>query len=84
MPDFVITVDTNKELKNFTAEGLADVFFLADATANTAVLDMVKPKNLVFYSTDSGTWSRMFSDAGSSLGEIFAGDQLRWMQWRLR
>lgn len=28
MPDFVITVDTNKELKNFTAEGLADVFFL--------------------------------------------------------
>ena len=73
MPDFVITVDTNKELKNFTAEGLADVFFLADATANTAVLDMVKPKNLVFYSTDSGTWSRMFSDAGSSLGEIFAG-----------
>ena len=73
MPDFVITVDTNKELKNFTAEGLADVFFLADATANTAVLDMVKPKNLVFYSTDSGTWSRMFSDAGTSLGEIFAG-----------
>lgn len=72
-PDFAITVDTNKELKNFTAEGLSDVFFLADATANTAVLDMVKPKNLVFYSSDSGTWQRMFAEEGTTIDEIFAG-----------
>lgn len=72
-PDFVITVDTNKELKNFTADGLADVFFLADATANTAVLDMVKPKNLVFYSSDSGTWQRMFEEQGTMISEVFAG-----------
>lgn len=72
-PDFVITVDTNKELKNFEAEGLADVFFLADFTANTKVLDMVKPNNLVFYSTDSGTWRRLFREEGSSLSEVFAG-----------
>lgn len=72
-PDFVITVDTNKELKNFMAEGLSDVFFLADATSNTAVLDMVKPKNLVFYSSDSGTWERLFEEEGTAISEIFAG-----------
>lgn len=72
-PDFVITVDTNKELKNFTAEGLSDVFFLAEAASNTKVLDMVKPKNLVFYSTDSGTWMRMFAEEGTSIFEVYAG-----------
>lgn len=72
-PDFVVTVDTNKELKNFTAEGLADVFFLADATANTKVLEMVQPKNLVFYSGDSGTWMRMFAEQGSKIEEVYAG-----------
>lgn len=73
VPDFAITVDTNKELKNFTAEGLSDVFLLADATANTKVLDMVKSKNLVFYSSDSATWQRMFREEGSSITEVFAG-----------
>ena len=72
-PDFVVTVDTNKELKNFTAEGLADVFFLAEATANTKVLEMVQPKNLVFYSGDSGTWMRMFAEQGSKIEEVYAG-----------
>ena len=72
-PDFVVTVDTNKELKNFTAEGLADVFFLSDATANTKVLEMVQPKNLVFYSGDSGTWMRMFAEQGSKIEEVYAG-----------
>lgn len=73
VPDFAITVDTNKELKNFTAEGLSDVFLLADATANTKALDMVKSKNLVFYSSDSATWQRMFREEGSSITEVFAG-----------
>ena len=73
VPDFAITVDTNKELKNFTAEELSDVFLLADATANTKALDMVKSKNLVFYSSDSATWQRMFREEGSSITEVFAG-----------
>ena len=34
---------------------------------------MIKPNNLVFYSSDSGTWQRLFKEQGTEINEIFAG-----------
>ena len=72
-PDAVITVDNNKELHNFEAEGLSDVVMLADMGASTDALDMVKPKDLIFYTSDFLVWDRLFREQGSEIRSLFSG-----------
>lgn len=72
-PDMVISVDYSKSLKHFKVEGLKDIFFLADMDTNTAVLDFVKPKHIIFNSSDSLLWDRLFKMAGSEICTIESG-----------
>lgn len=72
-PNFVITVDNNKELKNFDVDGLAGTFLLADMAANTEAFDKIKPENLVFYSSGYPIWNRLFKEEGTHIQEIYSG-----------
>lgn len=72
-PDMIISVDYSKSLKHFKVEGLQDVFFLADMDTNTKVLDFVKPDNIIFNSSDSLLWARLFNMANSEICTIESG-----------
>ncbi len=73
VPDMIISVDYGKSLKHFKVDGLQDVFFLADMDTNNAVLDFVKPENIIFNSSDSLLWDRIFKEAGSEIYTIESG-----------
>lgn len=72
-PDAVITVDNNKELKNFEVEGLSDIVMLSDMCANTDALELVKPKDLIFYTSDFLVWDRLFKEQGTEIRSLFSG-----------
>ena len=72
-PDAIISVDNSKLLDNFKVDGIQDIFFFGDMSMNTDVLDLVKPINLVFYSSDSPVWAKMFRDQGSEIFTIYSG-----------
>lgn len=72
-PDAIITVDNNKELRNFEAEGLSDIVMLADMSASTDALELVKPKDLIFYTSDFLVWDRLFKEQGSEIRSLFSG-----------
>lgn len=73
VPDMVISVDNQKILSNFEVEGLEDIPFLGDMCMSTDALDMVKPKDLIFYSSDSVVWDKLFKKAGSEINMIYSG-----------
>lgn len=72
-PDMVISVDYNKSLRHFNSEGLDDVFFLTDMDMNTAVLDHLRPKNIIFNSSDSLVWDHLFKMEGSEIWTVDSG-----------
>lgn len=72
-PDIVISVDYNKSLKHFKVEGVKNLTFLADMDMNTAVLDYVKPENIIFDSSDSLLWDRLFREQGSEIWMVDSG-----------
>ncbi|MBQ8412999.1 MAG: motility associated factor glycosyltransferase family protein, partial [Lachnospiraceae bacterium] len=73
MPDAIISVDNSKLLENFMVDGIQDIFFFGDMSMNTDVLDLVKPSNLVFYSSDSPVWAKMFKEQGSEIFTVYSG-----------
>ncbi|MBO5424117.1 MAG: motility associated factor glycosyltransferase family protein [Lachnospiraceae bacterium] len=73
VPDMVISVDNQKILSNFEVDGLGDIPFLGDMCMSTDALDMVKPKDLIFYSSDSVVWDKLFMKAGSEINMIYSG-----------
>lgn len=73
MPDMVISIDSKKILGNFEVEGLSDVPFLGDMCMNTDALDIVKPKDMIFYSSDSLVWDKLFKKVGSEICMLYAG-----------
>ncbi len=73
IPDAVISVDYAKSLKHFKVEGISDIPFIADSDMNTAVLDFVKPKNIIFNSSDAIVFSRLFEKVGSMIYDVKEG-----------
>lgn len=72
-PDMIISVDFEKSVSLFKAQGLSDIPFLADIELNTQVLEYLKPKSLFFSTSDEKTWQKLFLKAGSSLTSVDAG-----------
>ena len=72
-PDMIITVDCSKEKKHFQVEGIEKYPFLVDMDSNTEVLDYVKSENIIFYSSNSVVWDKLFKKAGSKIVGIAAG-----------
>lgn len=72
-PDMIISVDYNKSLRHFKYEGIAEVPFLAEMDTNTAVLDYVKPESIIFNSSDSLVWDKLFAAEGSRMWEVETG-----------
>lgn len=72
-PDFVITIDSLKPTRLFEQEGIGDAYLLADGGANTDVFDTIHPKNLIFYSSSSPTWDRLFREEGTQIQEVYCG-----------
>lgn len=72
-PDFVITIDNQKPLRLFEADGIGDAFLFADGAANTDVFDAIHPKNLIFYSSSSPIWDRMFASENTCIQEVYSG-----------
>lgn len=75
-PDMVISVDYNKSLKHFKNEGVKKLTFLANMDMNTAVLDYVKPDNIIFDSSDSVLWARLFTEQGSGIWKVDTGSSV--------
>ncbi|MBE5943493.1 MAG: motility associated factor glycosyltransferase family protein [Lachnospiraceae bacterium] len=73
IPDMIISVDYHKSKKHFNVGDLSDIPFLADMDTNAKVLAHVKPKNLIFNSSDSLLWARLFEEAGSEICTIESG-----------
>lgn len=73
VPDAIISVDYNKSLKHFRVEGLSSIPFIADSDMNTAVLDFVKPENIIFNSSDSIVFSKLFDKVGSAIYNVEEG-----------
>ena len=72
-PDMVISVDFEKPLNMFQAQGLGDIPFLANTEFNTEVLEYLKPKNLFFSSSDVTSLEMLFFKAGSSITYLDPG-----------
>lgn len=72
-PDFVITIDNQKPLRLFDADGIEDAFLLADGAANTDVFDAIHPHNLIFYSSASPVWDRLFASENTQIKEVYSG-----------
>lgn len=72
-PDFVITIDALKPTHLFEVKGIEQAYLLADGGANTDVLDMIHPQNLVFYSSSSPIWDRLFREEGTQIEEVYCG-----------
>lgn len=72
-PDFVITIDSLKPTRLFEADGIEDAYLLADGGANTDVFDAIHPKNLIFYSSSSPIWDRLFREEGTQIKEVYCG-----------
>lgn len=73
IPDAIITIDMIKPLKLFEGEAISDIPLLADMDANYEVFDYVKPNNLVFFSSDSVIWDKLFKSTGHELRTINSG-----------
>ncbi|MBQ8913105.1 MAG: motility associated factor glycosyltransferase family protein [Lachnospiraceae bacterium] len=73
IPDMIITVDCEKSLKHFMVDGIADMPFLVDMDSNAAVLDYVKSKDYIFYSSNSVIWDKLFKKADSEIRAVGAG-----------
>lgn len=67
IPDMIISIDMEKPVEMFEGENLAEIPFLVDMDANIDVLDYVRPKNLIFCSSDSVIWDDLFKRAGSEI-----------------
>lgn len=67
IPDMIISIDMEKPVEMFENEKISDIPFLADMDANIDVLDYVRPKNLIFCSSDSIIWDDLFKKAGSEI-----------------
>ncbi|MBD5095460.1 MAG: motility associated factor glycosyltransferase family protein [Lachnospiraceae bacterium] len=72
-PDAMISIDPNKSVNLFKADGIEDIPFFVEMYANTEVLKYVKARNLYFFSSDSVVWSRLFEKAGSEILSIGTG-----------
>lgn len=73
IPDAIISVDYGKSLKHFKVDGLQDIPFIADSDMNTAVLDFVKSKNVIFNSSDSMVFRKLFEKVGSTIYNVEEG-----------
>lgn len=73
VPDFVITIDSLKPTRLFEQEGIGDAYLLADGGANTDVFDAIHPRNLIFYSSSSPIWDRLFREEGTQIQEVYCG-----------
>lgn len=73
VPDAIISVDYGKSLKHFKVDGLKDVPFIADSDMNTAVLDFVKPNRVIFNSSDSIVFSKLYEKVGSTIYNVEEG-----------
>lgn len=67
IPDMIISIDMEKPVEMFEGEGVSDIPFIVDMDANIDVLDYVKPRNLIFCSSDSIIWDDLFRKAGSEI-----------------
>lgn len=68
IPDIIYTLDPEKPVELFQVEeDIKDIFFFSETVSNTEVLDEVQPKNLVFYSSNSPLWAKLFEEAGSEI-----------------
>ncbi len=66
-PDMVFTLDYKKSKKHFTSEGLNKVPFVAENDSSSAVLEYVKPENMIFSAAESVLWSELFEKVDSSI-----------------
>lgn len=73
IPDIVITIDNQKPLRLFDADGIEDAFLFADGAANTDVFDAIHPRNLIFYSSASTIWDRLFASENTQIKEVYSG-----------
>ncbi len=67
IPDMIISIDMEKPVEMFEGENLSGIPFLVDMDANIDVLDYVRPRNLIFCSSDSVIWDELFKKAGSEI-----------------
>lgn len=72
-PDMVISVDYAKDLKYFDQEGLQEIPFVAEADSSVDVLDMVKPRDVIFCGADSVLWEGLFEKVGSEIRYLDRG-----------
>lgn len=79
IPDMVFTLDYKKSKKHFKSEGLSKVPLVAENDTNTAVLDYVKPENMIFCSAESTLWTEMFEKAGSFITGLEVGGSVATM-----
>lgn len=72
-PDLTISVDYSKGWHHFTLEGTNEIPFIADIDTNYDILNLVKPKHVIFDSADSLVWSELFQRVGSDIWQIDEG-----------
>lgn len=72
-PDLTISVDYSKGWHHFTQEGTNEIPFIADIDTNYDILNLVKPKHVIFDSADSLVWSELFQKVGSDIWQIDEG-----------
>jgi len=72
-PDMTISVDYSKGWHHFTTEGTNEIPFIADIDTNHDILNLVKPKHIIFDSADSLVWSNLFQKVGSDIWQIDEG-----------
>lgn len=73
VPDVVFSIDFEKPVELFQGKDINKIPFVADMDFNHEVLDYLKPKQLIFYTSDSITWGRIFEQAGCRINEIDTG-----------
>ena len=90
IPDMVITMDNHKPVQLFEVPGVEKIPFLIDMSANTEVLEKVKPEKLVVYSADSIIIDQLFKETGSDVRQIYVGGSValdamaNFVEWGLK
>ncbi len=73
IPDIIITADFDKDLRYFQAEGLEEIPFAITPDSSHKVLSKVKPKDVIFCSTDIKFWSKLIGDYGKHIENVDIG-----------
>ena len=72
-PDAIISVDCNKSVEHFRAQGIAELPFFVHMDVNTDVLSYLKPENLFFYCSDTELCIDLFKKVGSKIDDLEGG-----------